>query len=181
MSRQSAIEMLIPGGDRLLPMQPSVDYMVPSIPSWLVQAKFRGDVVARARRPDMPAPVKLAVALLAGMLAIGAVRSFLTPQPADPALPAWFGPVVVTSTTFVLGLLVLAIAFGRRWAVVTSVVLFVVGLPLSLPFAIHQFETSMGGFIVLIAQSVGQALAFSILFTRRARAWFAESRKARAA
>ena len=62
----------------------------------------------------------------------------LEPAPVDPTLPIWFGPVVGGVTFLLLALLVYAIATGRRWALILSVALFVIGLPASLPFLQEQ-------------------------------------------
>ena len=138
--------------------------------------------MVQGQRPEMPGQVKLALVVLAGTVAIGVAATILNPPSADPRLPVWFAPIVLIMTTLVLGALFLAIALGRRWALVTSTILFILGLPVSLPFAIQRLETSPGGFIVFSAQTIGQAVAFGILlFMRQAKGWFAESRKLRAA
>jgi hypothetical protein len=88
--------------------------------------------------PVMPLPGKVALGLLVAVLPVGLVRMLLEPAPVDPVLPSWFGPVVGGLTFSVLALLVYAIATGRRWALILSVALFVIGLPASLPFLQEQ-------------------------------------------
>lgn len=135
--------------------------------------------MSNRQKPTMPVSVKVALSLLAGSLAIGVLRVIVSPLPGNPALPPWFGPVVLMTTMVVLGLLIIAMAFGRRWAFITFAIMFVLGLPSSLPLAIRQLETSTGNFLVLIAQTIAQGIAVGILVMQPAREWFAECRKAR--
>ena len=133
------------------------------------------------QRPGMPRSAQVAIILLGGSLAVGVVRILIGPLPVDPSLPRWFTPVVSGITVLVLGLLLSAIATGRRWAFNASIIIFALGLPASVSFGREQLNTGLGGFLVLAAQVLAQAIAFGLLFARPSREWFAACRKARAA
>jgi hypothetical protein len=127
-------------------------------------------------RPVMPWPAKLALSLLVAVLVVGLVRTLRQPAPVDPALPAWFGPVVGSLTFLFAAFLVGAIATGRRWALVLSVVLFVVGLPASLSFL---KEDSLAGLLVFGGQTLAGGAAYGLLFTKASRRWFRAAREFR--
>jgi hypothetical protein len=124
----------------------------------------------------MPRSVKVALSLLVAVLGVGLVRMLLEPTPVDPALPTWFGPVVGGLTLLFLAFLVGAIATGRRWALVLSVVLFVMGLPASLSFL---KEGSLAGLLVFGGQTLAGGAAYVLLFTKASRQWFREAREFR--
>jgi uncharacterized membrane protein len=124
----------------------------------------------------MPRSVKIALSLLVAALVVGLVRMLLEPAPVDPALPAWFGPVVGGLTFLLLALLVGAMATGRRWALVLSVVLFVVGLPASLSLL---RDRSLGGLLVSGGQTLAGGIAYVLLCTRASRQWFRAARELR--
>lgn len=124
----------------------------------------------------MPRPAKLALSLLVAVLGVGLVRMLLEPAPVDPALPTWFGPVVGSLTFLFLAFLVGAIATGRRWALVLSVVLFVVGLPASLAFL---KAPSLGGLLVFVGQTLASGAAYVLLCTEASRQWFRAAREFR--
>jgi len=120
--------------------------------------------------------VKLALSLLVAILVVGLVRMLLEPAPGDPALPAWFGPVVGSLTLVFVAFLVGAMATGRRWALVLSVVLFVVGLPASLSFL---KEYGRGGLLVFVGQTLASGAAYGLLCTKASRQWFGAAREFR--
>lgn len=120
--------------------------------------------------------MKLALSLLVAVLVVGFVRMLLEPAPIDPALPPWFGPVVGGLTLLFIAFLVGAIATGRRWALVLSVVLFVVGLPASLSFL---KEHGLGGLLVFVGQTLAGGAAYVLLCTKASRQWFRAAREFR--
>jgi len=124
----------------------------------------------------MPRSVKLALSLLVAVLVVGFVRMLLEPAPVDAALPPWFGPVVGGLTLLFLAFLVGAIATGRRWALVLSVVLFVVGLPAFLSFL---KDDRLAGLLVFGGQTLAGGAAYVLLFTKASRQWFREAREFR--
>ena len=126
--------------------------------------------------PVMPLPGKVALGLLVAVLPVGLLRMLLEPAPVDPVLPSWFGPVVGGLTFLVLALLVYAIATGRRWALILSVALFVIGLPASLPFLQEQSPRAL---VVSGGQVLASAAAYVLLFTKTSREWFRAAREFR--
>lgn len=100
----------------------------------------------------------------------------LDPAPVDPALPTWFGPVVGGLTLVFVAFLVGAIAAGRRWALVLSIVLFVVGLPAPLAFL---KEYGPGGLLVFVGQTLASGAAYVLLCTKASRQWFRAAREFR--
>lgn len=124
----------------------------------------------------MPRPAKVALSLLVAVLVVGLVRMLLEHAPVDPALPTWFGPVVGSFTLLLVAFLVSAIATGRRWALVLSVVLFVVGLPASLSFL---REYGLGGLLVFVGQTLASGAAYVLLCTEASRQWFRAAREFR--
>lgn len=114
--------------------------------------------------------------LLVAILVVGLSRTLLEPLPVDPRLPTWFGPVVGGITFLVMALLAWAIATGRRWALVVSVILLIVGLPTSVPFLQEQ---SVGGLLVFGGQTLAGAVAYALLFTYASRQWFRASQEFR--
>ena len=100
----------------------------------------------------------------------------LEPAAVDPALPPWFAPVVGGLTLLFLAFLVGAIATGRRWALVLSVILFVVGLPASLSFLKGQ---SLGGLLLFGGQTLAGGTAYVLFCTKPSRQWFRAARELR--
>ena len=127
-------------------------------------------------RPIVPAPAKVALGLLVAVLLVGLVRMLLEPAPVDPSLPTWFTPVVGSLTFVLLAFLLGAIASGRRWALVLSIVLFVAGLPASLALL-------KGDSVALVLLVGGQTLvagtAYVLLLTRSSRQWLRAAREFR--
>jgi hypothetical protein len=121
--------------------------------------------------PRRPQSVKAAIVLMVATLTIGLVRTVLRPLPNAPGLPSWFVPVVVASTFVIMALLVLAIAFGRFWALIVFAILFVIGLPSMIAvFRAHPVDgTSL---VVTLLQTLVQGTALVLLFLPAARAWF---------
>jgi len=124
----------------------------------------------------MPRAAKLALSLLVAVLVVGLVRMLLEPAAVDPALPIWFGPVVGGLTFLFLAFLVGAMATGRRWALVLSVVLFIVGLPASLSLL---KEHGLGGLLVFGGQTLAGGAAYVLLCTKASRRWFRATREFR--
>jgi hypothetical protein len=128
------------------------------------------------RRPIVPRPAKLALGLLVAVLIVGLVRMLVEAAPGDPALPTWFTPVVGGLTFVFVAFLVGAIASGRRWALVLSVVLFVVGLPASL--AVLKAD-SVAGLFLFGGQTLAGGAAYALLLTKSSRQWFRAAREFR--
>jgi hypothetical protein len=121
----------------------------------------------------MPRSAKIAVGMLVAVLAVGLVRTLTAPPPDDPRVPAWFAAVVGSVTLVILAALVAAIATGRRWALVVSIVVLVAGLPLA-----HLTPSAGGnrGWLVSSAQILASGVAYVLLWTRSSREWFGAAR-----
>ena len=79
---------------------------------------------------------------------------------------------------FVLGImlwLVYMIAKGRNWARITFLVLFLVGLPWSIPALLSSFSAYPFSAILGISQILLQVVALVLLFGAEARHWFTAS------
>jgi hypothetical protein len=130
--------------------------------------------------PRRPQSVKAAIVLMVATLALGFVRTILRPLPNATGLPSWFAPVVVASTFVIMALLVLAIAFGRFWALIVFAILFVIGLP-SMIAVFRAHPVGGTSLFVMLLQTLGQGAALVLLFLPTARAWFRAARAVRAA
>jgi hypothetical protein len=117
-----------------------------------------------------PPSVNTALGLLVAVLVFGLARIvFLDTLPVNRDLPTWFNPSVVTVSFLVNALLIYAIETGRRWALIVSVALFVVGVPMSVRYL---REASVSLLAVSVAQLLMAVAAYLLLFTSAARRWF---------
>lgn len=124
-------------------------------------------------KPEMPLRVEIAVILFVITLVIGLVRAWLQPAPVELDMPILFIPLVAIISFILLAILVCLIATGRRWAVILSLLLFLLGLP-STVFVLGM--QSVSEIVVSSIQLLFQVTAYTLLFTKESRRWFAESR-----
>ena len=111
-----------------------------------------------------PIHVKRAVWLLAGSLALGAIKTSLAPVHGS----LW---VVVATIAIVAGLTA-AISRGVNWARVTFLVLFLLGLPGMFFIRELLLRESRVSLVILAAQTVFQLTAAALLFLPASTAWF---------
>lgn len=82
---------------------------------------------------------------------------------------------VVTTIVVTSGLLlflIVKISDGRNWARITFLILYLLGLGVSLPFLYYELRRSpMGGFMFIL-QSLLQTVALFFLFKRSSGVWF---------
>jgi len=112
--------------------------------------------------------------IIIATLAVGVFNSWL----AWPELSAMAGPEFAISTQlFTLAVILgLTLLISRRRSNVAkwiSVAMIVIGLP----FAVIAEARGMvpGSIVIRIAQTLGQAIAYALLFTPSARRWFKNS------
>ncbi|MBI4205111.1 MAG: hypothetical protein HY527_08800 [Betaproteobacteria bacterium] len=127
-----------------------------------------------------PTSVTIGLVLLTATLIIRIVQAVIQPTTIPQGLPSWFTPVVATITFLITGLLILAIASGRWWAIVVYTVLFVLGLP-GLVLVFRTQLVSSGRFLSLLVQVLAEGIALALLFLPPAGSWFRATRAARTA
>lgn len=132
---------------------------------------------------ERPAGVRLAIMLILFTLMLGVGRSFMewsqvraqiasTPHVSTQMMET----VMLIVLVVVLGLmlwLTYMIARGRNWARITFLVLFLVGLPWSVPALLRSFSAYPFSATLGLAQILLQAVALILLFGADARRWFA--------
>jgi hypothetical protein len=125
-----------------------------------------------------PQTVGRAVLLLYTSFVMGIVRGGLEAQHIAANAPLGF--VLATSSLILLisVLLVYLIGVGRAWARNTFLILFVVGLPVSVGPLVRSFAASPLSGILGLIQIVLQAYALVLLFQRPASNWFGAVRHA---
>lgn len=131
--------------------------------------------------PSRPAIVSNAVRLLYASLAIGVVRAFLEFNTMVADAPIGLVLVISAITFGLLLFLIYKIAAGRNWARIVFLVLFVVGVPMSVIPLVHSLaQTPVSGLIGLV-QLVVQVIALVMLFQSPSNAWFRSVKQARQA
>ncbi len=122
-------------------------------------------------RPSRPTSVKLALGLMAGQLLVGLVEELVRSTRAAQPNAALSLLLVVVIELAVTGGLLVAIAWGKRWARTVYIVLVALALP---AMALDALAPSQGGSIfwslVTLALEVG---AVCLLLGRPAGEWFA--------
>ncbi len=118
-------------------------------------------------RPDK---VGLAVLLLYVTLGIGLLRSLMeAPQQEAPLGLTIFTTLLVLGIT---GFFIFMIGKGKNWARITLLVLFIVGIPFSVPFLLNSLAANPISGLLGIAQTVVQAVALFFLFLKPSSDWF---------
>ena len=127
-------------------------------------------------RGERPEAVRTAVTLLYATLGLGVVRSALEgARLAAETSAVAFGAIALFSLALTAFLTYMA---GRRrnWARITLLVLFLIGVPLSVkPLAASLIAAPVSGLLGL-AQVVLQVVALVLLFRPASSAWFRRSR-----
>jgi len=125
--------------------------------------------------PARPPTVNVALIVMCASLVLGLGRTLLRPASSAPGLPSWFVPVVAVSTFAIMALLVLAIAFGRFWAVIVFAVMFVIGLPAMIA-VLRLHPAGAASPAIAPVQTFAQAAALVLLFLPASRSWFRAAR-----
>ena len=126
-------------------------------------------------RPDR---VNTAIKLLYSSLGVGVVRSLLE-APALIKQGASLGFVVFVSV-FVLAFLsffIHKIGKGRNWARITFLVMFILGIPISISPMIQSLMNNPVSGMLGLAQLVVQIIAIVFLFQKTASNWFKTIKK----
>ena len=138
----------------------------------------------RAKRPIGPRPLPVTIAIWLNVVALAAaginavVRSFTVAQPAGPhQVSPWLILALFLIVLALVGGLLAALAFGRRWAWWVWLVIFVLGPPTEwsgLQQALEQGGLSATRYVVL---TVLEVIAIVLLLLRPSRQWYGIGRK----
>lgn len=134
---------------------------------------------------EKPKKVGIAVKLVYATLAVGAMRSvWEIPARARQFETSWetsplssqsligFSILVTLLSLLFIGYLVFMIDKGRNWARITFLVLFIIGIPLSIIPLLLSFAYSPISGILSVAQVVAQTVAVFLLFQKESSRWF---------
>jgi hypothetical protein len=120
-------------------------------------------------RPDM---VSKAITLLYVTLGIGLLRTILEAPRLSKSSSLAF---VLFVGIFVLGftwLIVYKIAKGRNWARITFLILFVLGIPLSVVPLLQSLAVNLFSGLLGICQVIIQVISLVLLFLKPSSEWF---------
>ena len=130
---------------------------------------------------EKPSKVSNAVKLLYAAIAIGIVRSSI--ETTRIAETNSFGSILFVAI-FVFGLIwffIYMIGKGKNWARISFLVLFIIGVPLSILPMIQSLAHSPFSAILGLAQAVIQIVALVFLFQSDSSAWFKSMKSAKTA
>jgi len=116
---------------------------------------------------ERPQAVFIGVYLAAASVLLGLFKAMFVPVPG----PIWLAVVIVA----VILALVFAVWRRHNWARIVLLILFLLGLPGL--FLMRDVLMQQGAFsgLILLAQTLAQAIALYYFFSRRANAWFRRS------
>lgn len=137
-----------------------------------MQGGIRGTVSEIPTPTQRPQKIKNAVLMLWISLGLGVVRS-VWEIPAQAAQSSVGFVVFVMGFTFLfVGFFVWMIGKGKNWARITFLVLFILGVPLSILPLIQSLAYAPISGVLGIAQSALQTVAVIFLFLKESSAWF---------
>jgi hypothetical protein len=119
-----------------------------------------------------PHKVTLAVRLLYSTLGLGIVRSIWEFPIQAQQSSAGFVLFVIVFTFVFVGFFVFMIDQGKNWARITFLVLFVIGVPLSIYPLLQSLAYAPVSGVMGLAQVVLQTLGIIFLFQKDASVWF---------
>jgi len=124
---------------------------------------------------NRPKKVDMAVKLLYASLGLGVLRSILEAK-ILAQMPSLTLVIAVTLVTLaILGFLIYKIGCGRNWARITFLVLFLLGLPLTVHALYNSLSRNLASTLLGICQFLVQLVALVYLFQKDARVWFKKS------
>jgi len=124
-------------------------------------------------KESRPKTVDIAVNLLYGTLGIGMLRVFWeNPVQQTNKLVVGFSVFITIFVFAFMVLLIFKIGKGRNWARVTFLILFVIGIPLSVPVLLLTFSKNPFFGIINIIQILLQLAAMVLLFQKRSSDWY---------
>lgn len=119
-----------------------------------------------------PSRVATAIKLLYATLAIGLIRSIIESSRHSEASSVGFVLFVSFTVFGLMWLLIYMTGKGRNWARITLLVLFVLGVPLSIwPMIQSLTQDPISGILGLV-QVVMQVVALMFLFQAKSSGWF---------
>ena len=119
-----------------------------------------------------PAIISNAVKLLYVTLGIGVIRAVLEFQTLVQQAPVIFILFVWVVVFGVMWFLIHKIGSRRNLARITFLILFIVGVPLSVLPVLQSLSATPVSGLIGILQLVGQVVALVMLFQRTSNAWF---------
>lgn len=128
--------------------------------------------MSNSTQQERPAKVSTAVKLLYTTLGIGIIRSIIESSRHAEASSIGF---VLFITFFVFGLmwfLIYMTGKGKNWARITFLVLFILGVPMSILPMIQSLTHDPTSGILGFVQVVMQVMALVFLFQGESSAWF---------
>lgn len=121
---------------------------------------------------NRPAIISNALKLLYATLGIGVLRAVLEFQMQVQQASLWFILFIWAVVFGLMWFLIHKIGSRRNWARITFLILFLVGIPLSiLPLLQSLSATPVSGLIGIL-QIVGQVVALVMLFQGTSNVWF---------
>jgi len=128
--------------------------------------------VGLAALTSRPQKVKTAVLMLWISVGLGFVRSaWEIPAQAEHSSVGFVVSVMVFSILFI-GFFIWMIDKGRNWARITFLVLFILGVPLSILLLLQSLAYAPFSGLLGIAQVILQTIAIIFLFAKESSAWF---------
>ena len=128
-----------------------------------------------------PKNIILAIRLLWGSLALGALGVALswdfafsqTQMPPDfPMDKNLFFLLIILFTYAIMSWVVLKISSGRNWARILWLIVFIIGIPISIPNLTTVYNQSKVIFLISIINSGLQLIAVCFLFSKAGNVWF---------
>ena len=121
---------------------------------------------------EKPAIVTTAIKLLYFTLIIGVGRSLLEWPRLTQTTSAGIALFTIVFTLVLMVWLITKMDRGRNWARITFLVLFLLGIPLSMPSQLQSLSYSPISGVLGLAQGALQIVGLVMLFGRAARPWF---------
>ena len=121
---------------------------------------------------EKPVLVTNAANLFYASIGVGVIKAILDLARVAAGVPVWFTVLTIIVTFGIMIFLIVKISAGRNWARITMLVLFLIGLPFSIPLVLQEFSANFFVAILSIAQIILQAIALVFLFQQPSNAWF---------
>jgi 4-amino-4-deoxy-L-arabinose transferase-like glycosyltransferase len=130
------------------------------------------DPIEPTANVERPKEVTRAVQLISASFAIGGIRAVFDLAHKLSGASFLFGMLVLVVFLGICFFFVSKIGAGRNWARIIFLVLFLIGLPLSIPGYIQDIRTNLLHGSVSIIVAILQLIGMYLLFTRNSNLWF---------
>ena len=125
-----------------------------------------------------PNQVKLAVNLVWLTLGIGLLRTVFHLPATSPKFGVGFNIAVIVATFAILIFINFKILAGRNWARILTLILFAIGLPMSILVLAKVFNQSTFDGLAAVLQIGLQAVSLYLVFLTKGKVWFAKEKPA---